>query len=132
MEPLNTGTPPTPDAIRRALGIAEEMPSRGPGPGRPHQDVWLGSADALRWVLGLRATTPLSGQDLPHDPDGTAALAEVDYADACFHGGRLPVGGPGTTTYVLGAQDALIWVLNGNSFADTLDDDALRTGYLLD
>ncbi|WP_436522528.1 hypothetical protein [Actinoplanes sp. HUAS TT8] len=129
MESLNTGVPPGTEALERALQTAEEMPAYGPGPGRPHPDVWLGSAEALRWVLGRRDTTPLSGRSVPADPEGSAALAEIDYADACFHGGRLPVGGPGTTSYVLGVQDALIWVLNGESFADTLDDDELRARF---
>ncbi len=132
VEPLNTGEPPARETIRRALRVAEEICAYRPGPGRPHADVWLGSADALRWILGSRAVTPLSGQELPAGPDGAAALAEIDYADACFHGGRLPVGGAGTTAYVLGVQDALIWVLNGNSFADTLHDDELRSRYAFD
>jgi hypothetical protein len=129
---LNTGIPPDPGTIRRALRIAEEMPANGPGPGRPHPHVWLGSADALRWALGMRATTPLSGRATAADPDGEAALAEIEYADACFHGSRLPAGGPGTTSYVLGVQDALIWVLNGSSYADTLHDDDLRARYPFD
>jgi len=132
VRPLNTDVPPEPETIRRALRIAEEMPANGPGPGRPHPDVWLGSADALRWVLGLRAITPLSGRATAAGPDGTASLAEIEYADACFHGARLPVGGAGTTSYVLGVQDALIWVLNGSSYADTLHDDDLRSRYLFD
>lgn len=132
MIPFNTGVPPAPETIRRALHISEELRGYGPGPGRPHPDVWLGGAAALRWILGLRPLTPLSGQTLAADPDGVVALAEIDYADACFHGGRLPVGGPGTTTYVLGVQDALIWVLNGNSFADTFDDEELRVRYVFD
>ena len=73
VRPLNTDVPPEPETIRRALRIAEEMPTNGPGPGRPHPDVWLGSADALRWVLGLRASTPLSGRAAAYGPDGLAA-----------------------------------------------------------
>jgi hypothetical protein len=132
MEPLNTGEPPGPDKIRRALAIAEAMPGHGPREGRPHPDVWLGSADALRWALGERTTTPISGREVSFQDDEDAIVYEINYADDCFHGSALPVGGPCTTSYVLGAQDALMWVATGQSYADTFHDWELRDQYRID
>jgi hypothetical protein len=120
--------------MRRALRIADEMIEVPPAEGRPPPDFWRGIADALRWTLGLKQSAPLSARFVAADPDSDDSpeiVAEIEYADACFHGGRRPVRKV-SMSYTLGVQDGLMWAVSGQAFADVLHDQDLRAAYNID